>query len=599
MFFGIKLVKRYNNKQLILRLLHQIFITILAKIMTALNIRILSIFLFLFSNIYAQDKYPTDYFQNPLDIPMYLSGTFGELRSNHFHSGLDIKTQQKEGFKVFAVGDGYVSRIKISHWGYGKALYVTHPNGYTSVYAHLKKYSAKIEAYIKKHQYKKESFEIQLYPTSTDLKLEKGEVIAYTGSTGGFVGPHLHFELRDGSSRPINPMYFGITVKDDQKPSINTLMAYPLDDFTQINQSNIPLQIAFKQSNDGNLLADKIFASGTIGFGINVFDRLNGALNKNGIFSLEMFVNGEKHYSHKVEKFSFAESKYLNLLIDYERYATLKQKVQRCFVEPKNILSIYKDVKNRGYLSIEEGQNYKVEIVAKDFTGNQKKLIIPVVGKIDSIKVEKEDNSTPYPIKSAEFNKYSKEGITVAFPKNTFYNDFYLDFEVEDGAALIHPEKTEPVHSKFTLTFDVSSYTSEEKKNLFIAKYNSKGYPSYSNTVKKETTFYTRTKNLGKYALLTDNEKPKLWVHNFKKEQWLTNYKKLVLKTTDNLSGIKSYRGEIDGQWILLEYNPKHKTLTYDFSDKEFVNAKHELKVIVKDNVGNTKILETTFYRKK
>ncbi|MCF6279116.1 MAG: M23 family metallopeptidase [Flavobacteriaceae bacterium] len=567
--------------------------------MTQLNIRILSLFILVFSTIHAQDKYPTGYFQNPLDIPMYLAGTFGELRSNHFHSGIDIKTQQKEGFKIFAVGNGYVSRIKVNHWGYGKALYVTHPNGYTSVYAHLKKYSDKIEAYIKKHQYKKESFEIQLYPNSAELQLEKGEVIAYSGSTGGFVAPHLHFELRDGNSRPINPMYFGITVKDDKKPSINVLMAYPLDDFSQINQSNIPLQIPFKQTKNGDLLADKVYASGTIGFGVNVFDRLNGALNKNGIISLEMLVNGERKYKHILEKFSFAESKYLNLLIDYERYATLKQRVQRCFVEPKNKLSIYKGVKNHGYLSIEDGLTYNVEIIAKDFIGNQKKLVIPIVGKTDSIKIFREDDTTPYPIKSTEFNKYSKEGVTVAFPKNTFYNDFYLDFDVEDGKASIHEKKTVPVHSKFTLTFDVSSYTSEEKKKLFIASYNSKGYPSYSNTVKKETTFYTRTKSLGKYALLTDNKKPKLWIHNFKKEQWLTNYKKLVLKTSDDLSGIKSYRGEIDGQWILLEYSPKHGTLTYNFSDRKLVNTKHQLKVIVKDNVGNTNILETTFYRKK
>lgn len=566
--------------------------------MTTLNSRILGLFLLLFINIYSQNKYPTDYFQNPLDIPIYLAGTFGELRSNHFHSGIDIKTQQKEGFKVFAVGEGHVSRIKVNHWGYGKALYVTHPNGYTSVYAHLKKYSDKIEAYIKKHQYQKESFEIQLYPNSSELQLEKGEVIAYSGSTGGFVAPHLHFEIRDANSRPINPMYFGIIVKDDKKPSINVLMAYPLDDFSHINQSNIPLQVPFKQLSNGNLLANKLYASGTIGLGINVFDRLNGALNKNGIVSLEMLVNGEKKYSHIMEKFSFAESKYINLLIDYERYAKINQRIQRCFVEPKNKLSVYKDVKNHGYLTIDDGQTYNVEIIAKDFVGNQKKLIVPIVGKTDSIIVQKEEKQTPYQIKSSEFNKFSQNGVTVAFSKNTFYNDFYLNFDIKDGAAFLHEEKTVPVHSKFTLTFDVSSYSSEEKKKLFIAKYNSKGYPSYSSTVKKENTFYTRTKSLGKYSLLSDNEKPKLKIYNFKNEQWMTNYKKLVLKTSDNLSGIKSYRGEIDNQWILLEYSPKHGTLTYDFSDKKLEGAKHQLKVIVKDNVGNTNTINATFYRK-
>ena len=562
-----------------------------------LKLKISSLFFFIFLTVFSQDKYPKDYFQNPMDIPMYLSGTFGELRSNHFHSGLDIKTQQKEGFKVFAAAEGYVSRIKIQHFGYGKALYISHPNGYTTVYAHLKKYSDKIEAYIKKHQYEKESFEIQLYPETTELKLEKGEVIAYSGSTGGFVGPHLHFEIRDSSARPINPMFFGITVNDDNRPIINTLIAYPLDDFSQINQSNIPLQIPFKSLGKGSLLADKITASGTIGFGVNTFDRLNGAMNKNGIFSLEMSVNGEKIYSHVVEKFSFAESKQINLLLDYERYGKLNQRIQRCFVQPSNKLSIYRGVKNRGYITINDGMTYTVEIIAKDFKGNERKLKIPILGKNESITIPKENMVTQYPIIAKEFNRFTKEGVTIAFPKNTFYNDFYMDFKVEDGKATIH-EKTVPLDNKYTLTFDVSSYTADEKKKLFIAGYNNKGYPRYNKTYKKERTFYTTTKNLGIYTLLTDTKKPSLKLSNFKKDQWLSNYRKIVLKVTDDLSGLKSYRGEIDGQWILLEYNPKHSTLTYDFSDRKLTSGKHTLKVIVVDNVNNTNILETTFYRK-
>lgn len=565
--------------------------------MTSVNLRVLKIFLFVLPNLIAQNNYPKDYFQNPLDIPMYLSGTFGELRSNHFHSGLDIKTQQKEGFKVFAIADGYVSRIKISHWGYGKALYVTHPNGYTSVYAHLKKYNPKIEAYIKKHQYKKESFEIQLYPESSELKLKKGEIIAYTGSTGGFVGPHLHFEIRDNQSRPINPMHFGIAIKDNIKPNINTLVAYPIDSVSQINRSNAPLQIPFRQLNDGNLLAERVTASGKIGFGINVFDRLNGALNKNGIYSLEMRVNGKKYYNHQMEKFSFAESKYINLLIDYERYANLKQKIQQLFIHPKNPLSIYEQTLSKGYIDIESNKSYNVDIIAADFAGNSKKLTIPIKGKNDSIKIEKSIKRTPYFINAKEFNKFSKNGVTVAFPKNTFYDDFYFDFKVENNEVFVH-ESTVPLHKKYTLTFDVSEYTEEQKKILFIANYNSKNYPSYSKTVKKENIFYTSTKKLGKYSLLSDYEKPKLKLKNIKNNQWTTNYKKLVLKTSDNLSGIKSYRGEIDNEWILLEYSPKYGTLTYDFSDKKLVGAKHQLKVIVEDNVGNTNTLEATFYRK-
>ena len=179
------------------------------------------LFFFLLStSLYSQSEYPQDYFRNPLDITLVLSGTFAELRSDHFHSGLDIKTQRKTGLKVYTASMGYVSRIKISHYGYGKALYVTHPNGYTTVYGHLKKFSPRIEAYIKDCQYEKESYEVEVFPNNTELLVDTDEVIAYSGNTGGSGGPHLHFEIRDNAERPINPMLFGSDTKDSKKPFI-------------------------------------------------------------------------------------------------------------------------------------------------------------------------------------------------------------------------------------------------------------------------------------------------------------------------------------------------------------------------------------------
>ena len=563
-----------------------------------MRFRVFSILFFTLFSVCSQEKYPTDYFQNPLNIDLYLAGTFGELRTNHFHAGLDLKTNQVEGLKVFAAAGGYVSRIKISAWGYGKALYITHPNGYTTVYAHLKKFNKEIESYLKKKQYKKESYEIQLYPKASELTITKGEVIAYSGATGGFVGPHLHFEIRDGNSKPINPLLFGIKIKDTKRPYINVLMAYPQNNSSQVNQSNAPLQINFKSLADGNLLADKITASGNIGFGINTYDRLNGAMNKNGIYNMTMKVNGHKMYEHEVETFSFAESRYINLLIDYERNAKLKQRIQRCFVHPSNKLSIYKNVVDKGVINIKENLTYNVVIEVKDFKGNQKSLTIPIQGKRDSITIYKKEKITKYPIKAKEFNKYQKGIVTIAFPKNTFYDDFYLDFKVKDSVATIH-NKSVPLHKNYTLTFDISKYPQEEREQLFIAKISDKGRVSYKSTTKKEKTFYTTTKDLGIFTLLTDTEKPSLKLSNIKDEQWLTHYNFLKLKVSDKLSGIKSYRGEIDGEWIRLEYSPKYGTLTYDFTDKKFTTAKHQLKVIAIDNVGNTKILEATFYRKK
>ncbi len=546
------------------------------------------------------NRYPQDYFQKPLDIPIILSGTFGELRSNHFHSGIDIKTQQREGLKIFATAEGYVSRIKISNWGYGKAVYITHPNGYTTVYGHLKKFNTKIETYLKKKQYEKESYSIQLFPKSSELPVSKGEIIAFSGSTGGFVGAHLHYEIRktDGAI-PINPMLFGLRVADHKKPAINQLYAYPLSYEAQVHQSAKPVKIIFKPQKNGDLIANKVIASGTIGFAINAFDRQDGALNKNGIYSLELALNGRKIYEHKVEKFSFAESKYINLFIDYAHYKKHNQRLQKCFVEPNNKLSIYdKQFPELGYIEVVDGMEYTVEIIAKDLDGNQTKLIIPIIGKISPIKLPFVEKVTDYPILATAFNKFSKDGVTVAFPKNTFYKDFYLDFKVNvDGSAHIHKE-TVPLQNSYTLTFNVDKYNAEERKHLFIASYNYKNYPRYSSTVKKENTFYTKTKRLGKFSLLSDYKAPTIIPNNFKDGQWLSKYKYLKVQIKDDLSGIKSYRGEIDGKWILLEWDLKKGVLVYDFSDRTLSGTKHNLKIVLTDNANNTKTYSATFYRK-
>ena len=178
---------------------------------------IASLFFFI-SICNGQSNYPQNYFSSPLDIDLILSGSFAELRNNHFHSGLDIKTQGREGLKIYASASGYVSRIKISRYGYGKALYIKHPNGYTSVYAHLQKFSPEIEAYVKKRQYQGETFELELFPKAGILKVLDRQLIAFSGNTGGSGGPHLHFEIRDNQERPLNPLTFGFDIKDTTPP---------------------------------------------------------------------------------------------------------------------------------------------------------------------------------------------------------------------------------------------------------------------------------------------------------------------------------------------------------------------------------------------
>lgn len=556
------------------------------------------IFSFGQGNISLNNSYPDNYFSSPLEIPLVLSGTFGELRSNHFHAGLDIKTQQREGLNVLAAASGYVSRIKISHWGYGKVIYVAHPNGFTTVYAHLQKFNDNIEAYIKAEQYKKESFEIELFPAADILPITKGEIIALSGSTGG-AAPHLHFEIRDtGTEVTINPMLFGIDIPDTKKPTINSLIGYVLSENAHINAANTSVQLPYKKLNNGDFLANKITAFGEIGFGINVFDQLDGAYNKNGIYNLELLVNGVPTHEFSAKSTVFSEGKYINLLIDYERYTTINQRVQKCYIEPENQLNMYPVALNKGFINIEDGLDYTIEIIAKDFKGNAQKLIIPILGKKEVNIKTPEIKTTPYKIVYTEFQKFSEGDVTIAFPKNTFYNDFYLDFQVNNNIAKVH-NATVPLNNRYTITFDVSKYTETEREKMYIASLNKNGSSQYESTIKKDNTFYSSTKTLGRFTLLTDNKPPTISLNNFENNQWLTNATELKVKIADIGSGINTYRGEIDGEWILMEYNVKNGVLTYNFNDKVFTEANHELKVTATDNVGNTTTLTANFFRKK
>ena len=548
----------------------------------------------------AQSRYPDTLFTSPLDVAVIPSGTFGELRSNHFHSGLDIKTQGREGLPVYAIGNGYVSRIKVGHWGFGKVLYVDHPGGYTSVYAHLQKFSPAIEAYIKERQYKKESYEIELFPKADELPLEKQQLIAYTGNTGSSGGPHLHFEIRErDSQKPINPILFGLKVKDTKPPSVNGLFAYALSDSARINRTNRMLQLPLHKQKDGSFLTDTLYAEGKIGFGIDVHDSQDLTYNKNGIYALEMRVNDTLYLHYDFETFSFGETAYINTLIDYGHYARTRQRIQQCFVLPFNRLSIYREKRDNGIIHVKDSMFYRVVIKALDLGNNESVIHIPVAGKKQPLLHKKENFRTDTYLNAAEAQQYELGLVKAYFPKNTFYEDFYVDMRDNgDGTYTIH-NKEVPTRGYFTLNFDVSGYSPEERKQLFIARLSEKNAPIYVSTEKNETVFTTRTKYLGTYTLASDKKPPVITPNNFKNNQWLSNYTQLSLSVTDAMSGINEYRATINGTWILMEYEPKNNTLTYHFSDNAVKEgAKHELEVVVTDNVGNQATFRSTFYRK-
>ncbi|MEM9650145.1 MAG: M23 family metallopeptidase [Bacteroidota bacterium] len=555
--------------------------------------------LLLFSPLLSsQEKYPQDAFQSPLDIPLVLAGTFGELRSNHFHSGIDIKTQRREGLPVLAIADGTVTRIKVSLWGYGKALYVAHPNGYTSVYAHLKKFSPEIEEYIKKLQYKKQSYEVETFPDYGELKVTKGNTIAYSGNTGGSSGPHLHFEIRSSvTEKPTNPLLYGYEVRDATNPTLLGLYGYPLSEDAIINKSAKKIQLNYTKQPDGSFLADKVTAFGTIGFGFNSFDRQDMAANKNGVYAVKQKVNGNVVSEYDFDTFSFGETRYINTLIDYAHFGKYRQRIQKCFKENHNHLSIYGTLQNNGKITVKEGMSYNVELLISDIEQNEVKLIIPVEGKKETVAISRKNEKTDYFILADKPNNFDLGAAKVYFPANTFYKDFYIDLEKGQDTVKIHNNQV-AAHRNFTISFDASKYSQTEKKRLFIARLDEKLKPRHSRTFKRDGAFTTRTRTMGTYTLAKDTVPPTIKPRNFKEKQWLSNYSYLSLEISDDLSGINTYSATLNGEWILMEYEPKTKTITYNFDDRILNQTQCDLKVKVTDNVGNSSTFESTFFRK-
>jgi len=557
------------------------------------------------TGLMSQEAIENKLFSSPLEIPLYLAGNFGELRSNHFHAGLDIKTKGHEGLKVLAVADGYVSRIKVSPFGYGLALYIRHPNGYTSVYGHLKKYNKDIQAYVKKNQYKAQSYKIELFPKASEFPVVQGEIIAISGNSGGSVAPHLHFEIRETASEsPINPLQFGFDIKDDIQPVLQSLYVYPKSEKAEINGKRNRLIFPFSGTGGSYFINPKykIESYGEITFGIKMYDQLNEVHNHCGLRDVKLFRNNKLIYHHSMDKVSFPEMRYINAFADYSEKIKKNKWVHQSFILPNNKLKIY-ELNEPGITNVPEGEIYHFKYVVTDFYGNESIANFDVKGAnrenmTESIIAQKPVKRFKY----SQANSFERNDVLVYLPANVLYEDLNFKYWLSDTLerALtptynIHDLYT-PLHSYMALSLKLENFKSKLKPFAMIVSLDNEGEIVPEGGYWKGNYLIVKTRSFGAYTVMIDSVKPKLTPINIPANKDMSKKWSIMVKAEDNLSGVHKYNAYIDGKWVLTEFDYKKKRLIHYFED-DLAKGKHSFMLEVKDKKGNTSVYTVDFLR--
>ena len=543
----------------------------------------------------AQESVPK--YGSPLDIPIYLSATFGELRPNHLHAGLDIKTQGVEGKKVYAVADGYVSRIGVSPYGYGNVLYITHYDGYTSVYAHLQRFSGEIAKFVKQYQYAHKKFASQIYPDTDKFPIKKGDLIAYAGNSGGSGGPHLHFEIRHtASEKPVNPMYFGYKIDDNVRPLIQGLAVYPLGEESTLEGGIKPMYFDVEGTNGKYSLKDRkfVYANGEVAFGIRTFDQVGTSTNKNGPYLYELFLDDELAFQVEADSFSYSEPRYVNSLLDYRRYKQKKSSYVRTETDPYNKLHMI-EVKN-GTTVVEEGDTVNVRFKISDFAGNTATASFKLVGTAP-VEVErpqhrrseyfvKADGSLNSDITIQEFN--------VSMEKGTLFRDEWIQTGQRDEKGCCsriyrfgNDELT--TFKPFTIRIRPNEEWADHPRK-YIAYYDNSGKVSSLGGKMKNGCMEVETRSMGEYTIKIDSVAPTLRASNFKDGEAVSALKSLRFKISDDMTGIETYDIYLDDVWVLGQYDAKNALLYYEI-DEKMKKGTNNVKVVVTDGVGNKKTL--------
>ncbi|MEN9917738.1 MAG: hypothetical protein RL662_174 [Bacteroidota bacterium] len=544
----------------------------------------------------------TQQYRSPLDISLELSANCGELRNNHFHSGIDIKTQGAINKPIFSIESGYVSRISISPAGYGLALYIDHPStGHTSVYGHLESFPPRIAAYIKEKQYDQESFRVDLKLKPSELPVKKGELVAYSGNTGGSGGPHLHFEIRDSKTEKVlDPLvYYKNMIADTRSPEIRGLAVYPVAGRGVVNGSLHPLRQAVSLSKSGSYTSPKqaIRGWGIIGLGLKAYDRMNGTSNVYGVKKLTMRVDGRQMFRHNIESFSFDQTRMLNTFTDFADWRLNNSFYMYSFVEPGNALPFY-TTENNGYLNINEERAYNISYELEDIYGNNINYQFEIIG-------EKQNIPTPSPCSLVmvwdDENRYISEPFSLIIPRGNLYNNVCFTLAQTSGSEFYSNIFTVnntpvPLHKSGEVQIKMKSDPLKNKKQYGLVEIKN-GKPSWIGGKYKGGVIIASIRELGcRLTVSADTESPVITaiattqMTKKGKKKIVTQVKSnsIKLRVTDNLSGISSFRGTVDGKFALFTHDVKSPVYTYTMDASRIEKGKtHTLVFTATDACGN------------
>jgi hypothetical protein len=563
---------------------------------------IVGIVIFLPSILFSQGNttYPKNYFRSPLDIPLVLAGNFGECRPNHFHTGLDFKTNEKENLPVSAVGEGYVSRVSISHSGYGNAIYVTHPNGYTSVYGHLNDAFPALQQYIVAQQYQQEKWNIDIQLEPSLFPIQKGALLAYSGNTGGSTGPHLHFEIRDTKTEHVlNAGLFGFNITDNKSPIAKSIALYTEQ---SIYEQNPTLINVAAQGNKYTTTSTVVWPYNKVRIAVKADDFMNSSTNTLGIYSMQLFMDGQLQSGWELADINFEENRYMNAFADYKLKEQGKSWYQTLFKTKNNNLSNYTYLNaEKGTLDISDAQPHEIIIKMNDVWGNSSQIQFSIQGTKQQAK-----DITLHSNYWNALNQQQIETPTLRFMtyNTSFYDDVLLRYSEQKNSQYLSNivqlfDHSIPLHSYSPLAIKLNKLIpfNLTSKLVFVHKIKAANLPG-NNPQNAAPARYEHgwavadIRTLGQYYVMLDTVPPV--ITPIQKNNNYTQAKAIKFSITDNYTSVKNFKALLNGQWI--RFVRSGNTYTYIF-DERCPKGQHTLTLIAADESDNEKQLNYTFTR--